>query len=71
MWQSNLKRFAVSFAVLVLLQDTNTRLTFKLWKTFKNTYERNEKETEKVELKMKPTEIEKRVCEEADTGGAL
>ena len=43
MWQSNLKRFAVSFAVLVLLQDTNAKLTFKL---DKNAYERNEKETE-------------------------
>ena len=41
--QSNLKRFAVSFAVLVLLQDTNAKLTFKL---DKNAYERNEKETE-------------------------
>ena len=43
MRQSNLKRFAVLFAVLVLLQDTNARLTFKL---DKNAYERNEKETE-------------------------
>ena len=43
MRQSNLKRVAVSFAVLVLLQDTNARLTFKL---DKNAYERNEKETE-------------------------
>ena len=43
MRQSNLKRFAVQFAVLVLLQDTNARLTFKL---DKNAYERNEKETE-------------------------
>ena len=43
MWQSNLKRFAVQFAVLVQLQDTNAKLTFKL---DKNAYERNEKETE-------------------------
>ena len=43
MRQSNLKRFAVLFAVLVLLQDTHARLIFKL---DKNTYERNEKETE-------------------------
>ena len=43
MRQSNLKRFAVQFAVLVLLQDTNAKLTFKL---DKNAYERNEKETE-------------------------
>ena len=43
MRQSNLKRFAVQFAVLVQLQDTNARLTFKL---DKNAYERNEKETE-------------------------
>ena len=43
MRQSNLKRFAVLFAVLVLLQDTNARLTFKL---DKNAYERNDKETE-------------------------
>ena len=43
MRQSNLERVAVSFAVLVLLQDTNARLTFKL---DKNAYERNEKETE-------------------------
>ena len=43
MRQSNLKRFAVLFAVLVLLQDTNARLKFKL---DKNAYERNEKETE-------------------------
>ena len=43
MRQSNLKRFAVLFAVLVLLQDTNARLTFKL---DKNAYEGNEKETE-------------------------
>ena len=43
MRQSNLKGFAVLFAVLVLLQDTNARLTFKL---DKNAYERNEKETE-------------------------
>ena len=43
MRQSNLKRFPVLFAVLVLLQDTNARLTFKL---DKNAYERNEKETE-------------------------
>ena len=43
MRQSNLKRFAVLFAVLVLLQDTKARLTFKL---DKNAYERNEKETE-------------------------
>ena len=43
MRQSNLKRFAVQFAVLVQLQDTNAKLTFKL---DKNAYERNEKETE-------------------------
>ena len=43
MRQSNLKRFAVQLAVLVQLQDTNAKLTFKL---DKNAYERNEKETE-------------------------
>ena len=43
MRKSNLKRFAVQFAVLVQLQDTNAKLTFKL---DKNAYERNEKETE-------------------------
>ena len=43
MRQSNLKRFAVQFAVLVQLQDTNAKLTCKL---DKNAYERNEKETE-------------------------
>ena len=47
MRQSNLKRFAVLFAVLVLLQDTHGRLTFKL---DKNAYERNEKE-----IKVKDT----------------
>ena len=43
MRQSNIKRFAVLFAVFLLLQDTHGRLTFKL---DKNAYQRNEKEIE-------------------------
>ena len=43
MKHSNLKRFTVLFAVLVLLQDTHGRLIFKF---DKNAYERNEKEIE-------------------------